>query len=359
VDRQGAPQELLRQGIVVLPADGGYDPVAGQQTTSLTSYYVPERKQRLSMQVVVLALFMGILLALGIWIYEKPVDEARPILSNTVAPLRHIKAQSLVKQTGYVTASHVKEASALIKSRKHEGLYYTLCDANNPAELYAIDEKGKLHATLRLANVPNIDWEALTSDDEGNIYVGDIGNNLHRHRERSIYRIVEPAQFTGKSPTDPQVVTVTGTWRYTYPRKAFDAESLILADEQFWIISKARHMGETQLYRLPVAGEGKSQPIIEVGKLPKELLMIADASLSPDRQRLALVNKFYAVIYPLERGKVEEILTLEPVFYEFDLFKVEGCAWEGNDLMMIAEDRKVYRLPMSTTNKLGNENSPR
>ncbi|HQR43620.1 MAG TPA: hypothetical protein PLX97_13080, partial [Gemmatales bacterium] len=244
-------------------------------------------------------------------------------------------------------ASHVKEASALIKSRKHAGLYYTLCDANNPPELYAIDEKGKLHATLKLANVPNIDWEALTNDEQGNIYVGDIGNNLHRHKERSIYRIVEPDQFTGKTPSDPQVVPVTGTWRYTYPRKAFDAESLILADDQFWIISKARHLGETHLYRLPVAGEGKSQPLIDVGKLPKELLMIADASLSPDRQRLALVNKFYAVIYSLERGKVDEIVSLEPTYYEFELFKVEGCAWDGNDLLMIAEDRKVYRLPIT------------
>jgi serine/threonine protein kinase len=342
VDRQRDPQELLKQGIIIPHDDTTSEKI--EPTTSLTSYYVAKPRQRLSFTVFALALLLGCILAMGFWIYDKPNDDGRPDLVSSGPEIRHLNARGIVKQTGVVKAPMVNEASALIKSSKHPGLFYTLCDANNPTQLYTIDEMGKLHATLQVSGATNIDWEALTTDSAGNIYVGDIGNNLGRHRKRTIYRIVEPDKFTSDKPHQPQTVAITGTWHYTYPDKPFDAESLLFQGEHFWIISKARKLGETKLYRLPVAAEGKTTTIEEVGKLPKELLMVADASLSADARRLAMVNKFYAVIFPLANGHIQDILTAEPTYYEFDLYKVEGCAWDGVNLRMIAEDRKVYEL---------------
>lgn len=344
VDRQRDPQELLKQGIIIPHDDTNAVPV--EPTTSFTSYYVAKPRQRLSVSLLALALLLGCILAMGFWIYDKPNEEVRPELVTTGPEVRHLNARGRIKQTGVVRAPMVNEASALIKSSKHPGLYYTLCDAKNPAHLYAIDVTGKLHATLLVSNATNIDWEALTTDNAGNIYIGDIGNNLHHHKKRTIYRIAEPDKFTSEKPHQPQTVSVTGTWHYTFPDKPFDAESLVFQGEYFWIISKARKLGETKLYRLPVAAEGKTTTIAEVGKLPKELLMVADASLSSDGKQLAMVNKFYAVIFPLSSGKVQDILSAEPTYYEFDLYKVEGCAWDGGNLRMIAEDRKVYELKL-------------
>ena len=97
---------------------------------------------------------------------------------------------------------------------------------------------------------------------------------------------------------------------------------------------------------LPMEPVGSTQVIEEVGKLAPEMLMIADASVSLDGQRLALVNKFYTVLYTLPKGKITDILTSQPTYYEYDLYKVEGCAWEGDDLILISEDRRIYRLPL-------------
>ena len=47
-------------------------------------------------------------------------------------------------------------------------------DGGNKAELFEIDRKGKLLTTLPLPKAKNIDWEEITRDEKGNIYVGDF-----------------------------------------------------------------------------------------------------------------------------------------------------------------------------------------
>lgn len=322
-----------------------------EPSTSLTSSYVARPRRGMPLSGMALTLLLGCMLVMGLWISEKPREGVRPDLNSTGPVIRHHDARLSVKQTGLVKAPLVKEASALIKSMKHPGLFYTLCDAKNPPYLFAIDETGKLHATLQLAGVTNVDWEALASDEQGNLYIGDVGNNQLRLKQRTIYRVTEPDKFTSGKPHVPQTVPVTGTWHYTFSGKPFDAESLLVADDHFWIISKARVLGNTRLYSLPMAGEGKSAVIHEVGKLPKELLMVTDASLSLDRTEVALLSNFHAAIFPLVNGQIKDMTTAEPTYYEFDLYKAEGCCWDGNDLRMISEDRKIYKLPIHSSQK--------
>lgn len=340
------PQTLIKQSII--PVEELTTSITSpSSTTSLMNFYPVPARRKLSMPIIALALLLGSIIAMGFWIYETPPVQARPTLTADAAKeLHRINARDMVQRVGHVKAPLVKEASALIKSKKHPGIYWTLCDSGNPPFLFAIETSGKLHATLRLEGVQNIDWESMAIDAEGHIYVGDTGNNFLKHKKRSIYRIDEPDRLDGTPPQEPQTVPVTGQWHYTYPARPFDAESLMIQDGMFWIISKNKNLGETRLYRLSMDPEGSTQVIEEVGKLAPEMLMIADASVSPDRKRLALVNKFYTVLYTLPHGKISDILTAQPTYYEYDLFKVEGCAWEGDDLILIAEDRRVYRLPL-------------
>ena len=42
------------------------------------------------------------------------------------------------------------------------------------------------------AGIPNLDWEDIAIDDQGHLYLGDIGNNVGLLRVRTIYRLDEP-----------------------------------------------------------------------------------------------------------------------------------------------------------------------
>lgn len=301
----------------------------------------------MSKSTVPLVVIFGSMLLVGYGVYQAPERLIRPTVARGSEPSeQQVSARNLVKRIGYVKAPLVKEASALCKSRKHAGVYWTLCDSGNPPFLFAIETSGKLRATIRLQGATNVDWEALAMDEQGRLYVGDIGNNYHNLKQRTIYRIDEPDRFDAKEAAEPVTVPVTGMWHYQFPDKPFDAESLMIQDGVFWIINKAKNPGETRLYKLPMVLEGTTQMIEEVGTLPKELAMVADASQSLDGKRVALVNKFYSAVFPLPSGKITDLCKAQPTYYEYELHKVEGCAWEGNDLILIAEDRKIYRLPL-------------
>lgn len=65
---------------------------------------------------------------------------------------------------------------------------YTFNDSGNPAELYEIDKNsGKILKVLK-TNAENKDWEALTNDG-GNFYIGDFGNNAGTRKDLKIYKI--------------------------------------------------------------------------------------------------------------------------------------------------------------------------
>ncbi len=82
--------------------------------------------------------------------------------------------------------AELKEVSGMV--RTFSGDLWMLNDSRNPPMLFRYDPvAGKLLETRRLP-VPNRDWEDLTTDPTGNLYIGDVGNNRNARRDLRIYR---------------------------------------------------------------------------------------------------------------------------------------------------------------------------
>lgn len=80
----------------------------------------------------------------------------------------------------------LKEVSGMV--RTPSGDLWMLNDSKNPPELFRFDPlAGKLLETRRLP-VANRDWEDLTTDNLGNLYIGDVGNNRNARRDLRVYR---------------------------------------------------------------------------------------------------------------------------------------------------------------------------
>ena len=95
----------------------------------------------------------------------------------------------------------VPEASGIVKSRRHPGVFWVHNDSGNPPSLFAIRADGRIVREFRL-EIPNIDWEDIAIDDQGHLYIGDIGNNLGALPARAIYRIDEPDPAEPGRPAD-------------------------------------------------------------------------------------------------------------------------------------------------------------
>ena len=56
-------------------------------------------------------------------------------------------------------------------------------DSGSRPQLFQTNAKGKLINTISFDNIKNTDWEDLTYDDQGNIYIGDFGNNRNKRKD--------------------------------------------------------------------------------------------------------------------------------------------------------------------------------
>ena len=105
-------------------------------------------------------------------------------------------------RTGRIAAKAVGESSGLVASRRHAGVFWTVNDSGNDPVLYAISREGELIAAFPV-DAKNVDWEDLAIDDDGHLYVADVGNNDGRRTEVRVLRVDEPDPRGGGGDAAP------------------------------------------------------------------------------------------------------------------------------------------------------------
>lgn len=120
-------------------------------------------------------------------------------------------------------------------------------DSGGNNELYEIDlVSGLVTRTVAISGATNVDWEDITQDDS-NIYIGDIGNNISGNRtDLKIYKIskndylnldtvtAETISFSYSDQTDFTASSVNNTEWDAEALVSFDASNLILFSKN-WV----------------------------------------------------------------------------------------------------------------------------
>ena len=194
----------------------------------------------------------------------------------------------------------ITESSGLAASRAHPGVYWTHNDSDDGPYVYAVDGRtGRTVATVTLRGVDPRDVEAIAVGPGGEVYVGDIGDNLGgTWPEVWIYRFREPEELK-----DTTVTPVRHTVRYDGgPR---DAESLMVHPKtgRVWIVSK--HQDGGGLYEGPAklspSGVNTFRRKADIG------LWATDGAFSPDGSRLVVRGYFEARMYRWLDGRPEKL----------------------------------------------------
>src|SRR4051794_5227814 len=81
-----------------------------------------------------------------------------------------------LRPIGRLAHPAIRETSGIVASRRHPGIYWVHNDSANAPRLFAVRRDGTLVREYAVS-VPNIDWEDIATDDDGRLYLGDIGNN--------------------------------------------------------------------------------------------------------------------------------------------------------------------------------------
>jgi hypothetical protein len=233
----------------------------------------------------------------------------------------------------------ITESSGLATSRRHPDVYWTHNDSGDGPYVYAIDGRtGRTLARVTLRGVTARDCEAISIGPDGDIYLGDIGDNLGgAWPEVWIYRFPEP-----KTLRDQTVRVTTFTVRYADgPR---NAESLMVEPKTGRVYIASKNSDGGHLYegpaRLSASGVNVFHRIADVP-------WVTDGAFSPDGSRLVLRGYLGAYDYRWRDGRPSEIgrldIPLQP--------QGESVTYtpDGRSIMVGSEgdDSQVWRVPLT------------
>ncbi len=147
----------------------------------------------------------------------------------------------------YFLDQRINEASGLAASLLNPGVLWTHNDSG-PAQVFAINVRGEILATVQLANASNLDFEDIGIIRRGAdnfVVVGDIGDKDKRPGEIFAYRFQEPTVDQHKRDESLNLAKVDKL-TLTYDKKlgVLNFESLMIDPRQgdLYIFQKRGHM---------------------------------------------------------------------------------------------------------------------
>jgi hypothetical protein len=244
-----------------------------------------------------------------------------------------------VERIGRLDHPPIREASGIVASRKHPGIFWVHNDSGNPPAIYAVKRDGRLVREF-VVGVANLDWEDIATDDAGHLFLGDIGNNEGRLPIRVIYRIDEPDP--AKPAKEPLPVTLSSYYRFPSRAERFDAESLVIEKGRALIVAKTFDKRPAEIYAIPLDPPASLlKPALPelVGTLPGFTEPVTGASLSDDGKWLAACSLEVTRVYERGAGGWK---FLGSVRYLAE--GIEAITWDGRDLLIAGEGRGIYRI---------------
>lgn len=249
-------------------------------------------------------------------------------------------------ETVFKLPKKIKEASA-VQVTNQSNLIWTLEDSGNKPQLYALNKKGKIKNTLSVTNAKNIDWEDLTSDKEGNLYIGDFGNNQNVRQDLCIYKISKDSLSNTHTESSEKITFYFPEQKSFPPKKSelwYDVEAFFISNNQFYLFTKNRSKGfdgTTFLYRVPNQEGNHKAELLGSYKTCAifKYCAITSADISPDGKKVALLSNNKVWIseqFPEDRfleGKMKEI----------DLYHAsqkEGICFINDSTLIITDEVK-------------------
>ena len=229
---------------------------------------------------------------------------------------------------------------------------WTHNDKGNQDSIYSfrIDDLNTIRRTIDI-NVDWIDWEDMTTDDAGNIYVGDFGN-FNGPDELQVVKIPDPNTYSG-SPPNVEII------EFEYPFAGIsDAEAMFHLDNSLYIFSKSFNTatnpnlveGMTYCFRIPdepssiVGGShiaelvGSFQTQINAGE-DVGMYRVAAADISPDKQKMILLCYGRAWVFSCFQGN--DFFGGTASYFDMQYRQYEGVSFINNHEIFITKEGNI------------------
>jgi len=156
----------------------------------------------------------------------------------------------------YSLPKSLKEVSGITYAPK-TNLVWTLEDSGNENKIYALDSNGTINKTISIDNTTNVDWEDITQDKNGNLYIGDFGNNDNQRKDLCIYKM-DKRSLDKENARPAYKVSFAYPEQKDFPPKKtslfYDVEGFFEYKNNFYLFTKNRSKGfdgTAFVYKIP------------------------------------------------------------------------------------------------------------
>ena len=237
----------------------------------------------------------------------------------------------------------LKEASGAQKTTGSD-LIWMVNDAGNSPEVFGLNDKGKIISSIKI-NEENRDWEDLTSDDQGNLYIGDFGNNKNHRRDLAVL-IVKRDDLNSKKSVIVDNIYFSFPDQDKFPPKKknryFDCEAFFYLNDSLYLFTKSRvedNHGKTNLYKIPAKpGNYEALKIGSYNASCHEFTCwITSSDISPDKSQVVLLTPNALLLFKNFKG--DNFFTGDVTEYEFDFItQKESVFFKDNQTVYITDE---------------------
>jgi len=217
-------------------------------------------------------------------------------------------------------------------------------DSGNDPILYVLNIDGSIRHRCTISGTINVDFEDITTDGKGNLFVGDIGNNNNTRKDLVIYKVKTKDVLNNESVT-AKAIHFSYSDQKDFPPDAanryYDAEALAYYKDSLYIFTKCRNEpfdGKCMIYQVPTTPgtyELKRKTYLKIGKQG----WLRDAVTAADirKNELYLLTYSKILIYTLgedRKGTFKTQVSISP------LSQKESLAVRKNKKIYVTDERQ-------------------
>lgn len=238
-------------------------------------------------------------------------------------------------------------------------LIYTLEDSGNANSIYVLNPHGKIDKTVTITNAVNVDWEDITKDKKGNIYIGDFGNNDNERKDLCIYK-VSKGELNKENAVSEYKVSFSYPEQTEFPPKKkelfYDVESFFEYQNYFYLFTKNRSKGfDGTAFIYKIKNAPGTQKAIKIGEFKTcnnyNHCVLTSAAISPDGKKVALLSHDKIVLFQNFKGDLfHKGSQTELRLNHFS--QKEAMVFKDNNTLLIADEKtnkvggKVYEFKL-------------
>ena len=223
-------------------------------------------------------------------------------------------------------------------------LIWMINDSGNASEIYGLSQSGEIQKVVTV-NANNKDWEDLATDGEGNLFIGDFGNNSEKRKKLTILKI-KNIDLINKKKVEAQKITFKYPKLVTLKKQvSFDAEAFVYYQNAFYIFTKSRNKkkrGQTFLFKVPnEVGKHTAEFIEEFSFCNAIDCRITAADISSDGTKIVLLN--HKAIFELSGFKKDRFFS--GIIKEIPLnhsSQKEGICFQKGNALFITDEYSRY-----------------